>query len=94
MFNDKSKRDIVACKKLQTTTWSCFLAASHAVGLLFNRRCQGDKLADILREAGGSLEAMELRVKHYVSEEESNKVKGGWHTDISMKALGWSESSP
>ena len=32
---------------------------------------------------------MECKVKQFVLEEERNKVSGGWHTDISLTALGW-----
>ena len=51
----------------------------------------GNKLAEILRQTG-SFEAMELKVKMLVSEEETNKTLGGWHTTISLQALGWTES--
>lgn len=37
---------------------------------------------------------MEIRVKQIVRDEEVNAMKGGWHTAISLKQLGWSEPMP
>lgn len=34
---------------------------------------------------------MEVKVKQLVMDEEKNEVLGGWHTDISLKKLGWTE---
>lgn len=34
---------------------------------------------------------MEVQVKQLVREQESNRVKGGWKTEIDMKVKGWNE---
>lgn len=53
----------------------------------------GDKLAEILHKEG-SFAAMEIRVKQVVSQEETDKTIGGWHTDVSLEKLGWNEPQP
>ncbi|CAL1158007.1 unnamed protein product [Cladocopium goreaui] len=53
---------------------------------------QGDQLAEIFKKEGHSFSAMEVKVKQLVMDEEKNEVLGGWHTDISLKKLGWTES--
>lgn len=35
---------------------------------------------------------MEVKVRQLVRDEEINRTKGGWHTEISLAALGWNES--
>lgn len=55
---------------------------------------QGDKLADILRAEGFNFKAMEVKVKQLVVDEEVNRTSGGWHTEISLKALNWTTESP
>ena len=32
---------------------------------------------------------MELKVKQVVRDEEKDKIKGGWHTEVSLEKLGW-----
>ena len=34
---------------------------------------------------------MELHIKKLRVQEERNQVLGGWHTQLSLEALGWSE---
>ena len=47
-------------------------------------------MAQILKQEG-SFAAMELKVKQVVRDEEQDKIKGGWHTEISLEKLGWDE---
>lgn len=49
-------------------------------------------MADILRAEGFNFKAMEVKVKQLVVDEEVNRTLGGWHTEISLKALNWTES--
>jgi hypothetical protein len=37
---------------------------------------------------------MEVKVKQVVSQEETDKTLGGWHTEISLEKLGWKEPQP
>lgn len=34
---------------------------------------------------------MEVQIKKLRAQEERNQVLGGWHTEISLKGLGWTE---
>ena len=54
--------------------------------------CSGNNLAKILKEEG-TFEAMELRVKEIVRDEETNRTKGGWHTAVSLSVAPyhWTE---
>jgi len=47
-------------------------------------------LGEILRKEG-NFKAMEVVVKQIVTDEEKNTVLGGWHTEISLKGIGWTE---
>jgi hypothetical protein len=53
----------------------------------------GDRLAEILHKEG-SFGAKEVKVKQVVSQEETDKTLGGWHTEISLEKLGWKEPQP
>lgn len=50
---------------------------------------KGDDLAAIFKASGNDFGKMEVKVKQFVLEQETNRVEGGWHTDISLGALGW-----
>ena len=45
-------------------------------------------------KSGQKFGEMELLVKQWVTEQETNRVDGGWHTEISLGALGWTASGP
>ena len=49
---------------------------------------------EILRKQGFDFQAMEVRVKQLVREEEINRVKGGWFTESDLAQKGWTESWP
>ena len=54
----------------------------------------GDQLAEILKQEGCDFGALEVRIKQMVAESESSTLQSGWHTAISLKALGWTECQP
>lgn len=102
MFKDKNKRTIVATHSrynvLTTSRMNQFLSTWIACCKTVLHQTlggphQGNKLAEILQKEG-SFEAMEIRVKQIVKDEETNAMKGGWHTQFSLKQLGWSEPMP
>ena len=39
----------------------------------------------------GTVQAVEAEIEKYHSKEEKNKLKGGTHTEASLKAMGWTE---
>ena len=48
-------------------------------------------MAEILQKEG-TFKAMELKIKKIRAQEERNSLQGGWHTEISLKALNWTQS--
>ena len=91
MFEDKEKRTLVAIMGLLTNT--CLGPTLHVLPNLPHCHLQGNQPADILRGQGFDFGAMEVKVKQLTIDEETNKVQGGWQTEISLRALGWTESS-
>ena len=54
----------------------------------------GDKLAEIFLNSGQKFGEMEVMVKQWVTEQETNRVDGGWHTEVSLSQMGWTSSDP
>ena len=45
---------------------------------------------EIFKKAG-DFKTMEVRIKQIAIEEQQDRVKGGWHSEISLKQKGWTE---
>lgn len=95
MFEDKEKRTLVAIMGATYNRYMCMISMIKLSSPKFSHVChmQGNQLADILRSQGYDFGAMEVKVKQLTIDEETNKVQGGWSTEISLRALGWTESS-
>ena len=51
----------------------------------------GEELRALLVQHG-SFDAVEVQVQKKIKDEESNKLRGGWHTEISLKRdFGWTQ---
>ena len=88
MFEDKEKRALIAVMGGYVRI-NCFMQLKLSSPQFFHvRHMQGNQLADILRSQGYDFGAMEVKVKQLTIDEETNKVQGGWSTEIKPASFG------